>query len=1052
MKGLSLLSLLLISLYLTACQVKEQASSGGLVSGHAPTSNTFTVKTPTAGTYVEDDVLSITVTFPFNVTVTGTPRLQLTVGSTTRYANYISGNGSKNLLFRYTVVAADNDPNGVSLVDLELNGGTLTFDANGTITNCDISTVSSRTWSSVIVDNSSPTITAMALTNLPGFYHKDLPLNFTITFSEPVYVTGSPRFSIDFNVGGPVHAVYSGGSGTSTLSFSYTIESTVADTNGYDSINNFELNGGTIKDSAGNDSSLDFSAYTAAVRTYSQTVDIDGRVPYVVSVTPPANGTYVSAQELDISIEFDKPVNVTGAPYIELTIGTQTRQAAYFSGTGTNTILFRYTTIPGDVDTDGIVVANSITQSTGDIRGTVAPTNTYFTTGNNTYVVPSTTGVIVNSVQPMAISVSRNVDSTNPVWGGATPDNIWIIDQDLLITVGFNTGMIVNQTSGTPRIPITIGSTTQYATYLSGGDGQTSLVFRYVIQENDLDTDGSIAIGSIDLNNGTITDAANTNALLTLPQSSITNTQVDGVRPTISSVTPPASGTYSNNNPMNFTVNWSEAVNYSATGAGAVYFPIDVGGTSVNANYNSANNSAAIIHRPALGITNDNDGVVVSSPIAGSAIIRDQAGNAANVFTFTPPVTTGVLVDTIIPSIASVIPPAAGTYTSGDDLDFIITFDEVVDVTTSGTDPRITIPLGSGARQATYLAGSGTDTITFRYTVANGDNDTDGITAPTQVRSNTPAYIRDVGLNSATTYAMTTNLTGVIVDAQGPMITSRTIPANGTYEENDVLQFTVTFGEVVNVTGTPRIQVTAQTGTLNFDYVGGTGTTVLTFEYTVTADDFDFDGLPASITTIDLNGGTLEDSNGNAADTTFTAVDLSSVYIAYPNTVVWTSHNFTNRAASGGITLSSGGVNSTEACGSDTCRTFDGDDSVSISGAINGVRSIFIVFKTSSTLGNYDLFNTDITFVDDGSAFDLNTSNSTINLNGSISSGTNHNVDMSPSSTHIMQIDFTAPQNYGAGAILPTSYDGAIGEVIIINGNLSNAQKTEIRNYLNSKY
>lgn len=116
--------------------MKEKTAEGGLISGHTPTTNSFTVLTPASHTFITAEVLSINLTFPFAVTVTGTPRLNLTLGATTRYANFTSGNGTTTLNFQYTIVLADNDSNGIDLNSLELNAGTMTFDNAGVTTNC----------------------------------------------------------------------------------------------------------------------------------------------------------------------------------------------------------------------------------------------------------------------------------------------------------------------------------------------------------------------------------------------------------------------------------------------------------------------------------------------------------------------------------------------------------------------------------------------------------------------------------------------------------------------------------------------------------------------------------------------------------------------------------------------------------------------------------------------------------------------------------------------------------------------------------------------------
>jgi hypothetical protein len=84
-----------------------------------------------------------------------------------------------------------------------------------------------------------------------------------VRFSEAVLVNtsaGTPRLQLET---GAIdrYAIYSGGSGTNTLSFSYTVQAgdSSADLDQL-SANALELNGGTIKDAAGNSASLTLAA------------------------------------------------------------------------------------------------------------------------------------------------------------------------------------------------------------------------------------------------------------------------------------------------------------------------------------------------------------------------------------------------------------------------------------------------------------------------------------------------------------------------------------------------------------------------------------------------------------------------------------------------------------------------------------------------------------------------------------------------------------------------------------------------------------------------
>ena len=82
-------------------------------------------------TYAIGDAIEATVTFNGAVTVTGTPQMALDVGGAARTADYASGSGSTDLVFRYTVVEGDLDADGVAVEkdEIDLNGGTITAGA-----------------------------------------------------------------------------------------------------------------------------------------------------------------------------------------------------------------------------------------------------------------------------------------------------------------------------------------------------------------------------------------------------------------------------------------------------------------------------------------------------------------------------------------------------------------------------------------------------------------------------------------------------------------------------------------------------------------------------------------------------------------------------------------------------------------------------------------------------------------------------------------------------------------------------------------------------------
>jgi phage tail sheath protein FI len=111
---------------------------------------------------------------------------------------------------------------------------------------------------------------------------------------------------------------------------------------------------------------------------------------------------------------------------------------------------------------------------------------------------------------------------------------------------------------------------------------------------------------------------------------------------------------------------------------------------------------------------------------------------------------------------------------------------------------------------------------------------------------------------------MASNTASVTYDSIAPTVSNVTsTAANGSYGGGQVIPVTVTFSEVVNVTGTP--QLTLETGTTdrNASYASGSGSVTLTFNYTVQAGDTSSDLDYTSTTALALNGGTIKDAAGN---------------------------------------------------------------------------------------------------------------------------------------------------------------------------------------------
>jgi hypothetical protein len=121
------------------------------------------VSAPSNATYIPAGALNFTVNFSESVTVTGTPRLTLTIGALTKYATFVSLTDSKTATFRYTVATASGefDTDGISVsTTLDLNSGTIADLATNALSPL---TFTAPTLTSVLVAQTpaAPTITSI---------------------------------------------------------------------------------------------------------------------------------------------------------------------------------------------------------------------------------------------------------------------------------------------------------------------------------------------------------------------------------------------------------------------------------------------------------------------------------------------------------------------------------------------------------------------------------------------------------------------------------------------------------------------------------------------------------------------------------------------------------------------------------------------------------------------------------------------------------------------------------------------------------------------------
>ncbi|WP_413490271.1 beta strand repeat-containing protein, partial [Shewanella baltica] len=276
-------------------------------------------------------------------------------------------------------------------------------------------------------------------------------------------------------------------------------------------------------------------------------------------------------------------------------------------------------------------------------------------------------------------------------------------------------------------------------------------------------------------------------------------------------------------------------------------------------------------------------------------------------------------VDSTPPTITSISSSTAnGTYKVGDVISIQVHFDEVV-IVASGT-PQLTLETGTTDRTINYTAGTGTSTLTFSYTVQAGDVSADLDYFSTTALALNGSTIRDAAGNNATLTLASPSAANslganknIVIDGVVPTVTSvNSSEANGTYKINDAISVQVNFSEAVTVTGTPQLTLETGAADRTINYASGTGTSMLTFSYTIQAGDTSSDLDYVATSSLALGGGAIKDAAGNDATLTLAspgaanslgnnkalvidgiAPSVSSIVVSGSPTAAATSVNFT---------------------------------------------------------------------------------------------------------------------------------------------------------------
>jgi outer membrane protein OmpA-like peptidoglycan-associated protein len=382
-----------------ACFALLGALGAGTAMAAAP--GVVSVAVPAASYYNLSAVLEFVVTFDQDVKADAGPthtfpRLQLTIGSRTAYADFVTGPAAPTVRFAYLVRPGDVDLDGIAVEALDLNGASIT---NSGGEDADVALHNVGATSNVLVDGVQPRVTSVDVP-ADGEYGVGDQLDFTVHTSEPVRVLGTPTLSLD--VGGTiVPASYVSGSGSDTLVFAHTVVAADHANHGIAVAPVIPTPGAdAISDPAGNPivPTLNGLPSTAGV------VVNPAAQPTAVSLP---GGRYATGATVPLTVGFDRAVTVDttgGVPAITLHLASGDVSARYASGSGSTALTFQYVVAAGDEESSGATVDSAIRLNGGAITDAIS-SNPAQTT------LPSATiagaPVLVDGVAPQAQSIAR---------------------------------------------------------------------------------------------------------------------------------------------------------------------------------------------------------------------------------------------------------------------------------------------------------------------------------------------------------------------------------------------------------------------------------------------------------------------------------------------------------------------------------------------------------------------------------------------------------------------------------------------------------------------
>ena len=701
--------------------------------------------------------------------------------------------------------------------------------------------------SAAVRTNAEPTVDDVAVTSTPVLetdtYGAGERIEVSVTFSEAVNATSATDFQL--SVGGNKLAPLVSGSGTTTLVFGYTVQSTDEDDNGI-FISSEEVT--LVGDRNGNPQTGEITSVATDVPAdldhsgpgTQSDHKVDGTrsiVSVAVTSTPRLEtDTYGAGETIEFTVTFNVAVDAAGDPEFQFALGNsgdvREVMAAYVSGTGTTALVFGYTVVASDEDDNGIFLRDgtNLDDPDGPVR---------LDAGDTIQFAGTSTDV------PLLWS-GRGTESGHKVDGSRTPANLNSAPAFVVATATRDVpeNSAPSTDVGDP-IPEASDADSDTLTYFMDGTDEAHFSFndfRQILTFEDLDHETkntySVTVTADDGNGGTDTIA------VTINVTDVNEKSATPAKPTLAAV---------DGSSTTLTASWEKpdlnggpditgyALQYRAGTAGS-WEDFAHGDTAVTTTITglTADTEYQAQVRAKNGET-DSDWSDASDAVSTNAEEMSD-----------PPVDIPGAPTITAVEVTSTPVLETDTYGAGETIEISVTFSEAVRAT-SATDFVLN---AGGAKRAPLLLGNETETLVFGYTVAPGDEDDNGIWIGDETRtlegnrSGEPQNGAITSVANATAadldHSEQGTQSGHKVDGtrsiRSVAVTSTPLLPDDTYGEGETIEFTVTFTAAVDAAGTPVFEFSLD-GLRQADYESGSGTKALVFGYTVVSTDVDDNGI-----------------------------------------------------------------------------------------------------------------------------------------------------------------------------------------------------------------